>query len=76
MVYAEVNMAQSMSVVVYLDSGFNKMVLTYLEEAHEKPSVGAYYKPEASKNLVDIKSITDKNLIVTFDEDKVVIRKI
>ena len=35
---------------------------------------GVYYTPEASKNLVDIKIITDKNCTVTFNEDDVVIR--
>jgi hypothetical protein len=35
----------------------------------------AYYAPEASRNLVDIKSVTDKTCTVTFDDgDEVIIR--
>lgn len=33
-----------------------------------------YCAPEASKNLVNMKSITNKNCTVIFDEDEVVIR--
>jgi hypothetical protein len=33
-----------------------------------------YYAPDASRNLVDMKSVTDKNCIVTFDGDEVIIR--
>ena len=33
-----------------------------------------YYALEANKNLVDMKSITDKHCTATFDEDEVVIR--
>ena len=35
---------------------------------------GVYFAPEASKNLIDMKSITDKNCTVTFDGDEVIIR--
>ena len=35
---------------------------------------GVYYAPDVRKNLVDMKSITDKNCTITFDEDEVVIR--
>ena len=95
----EVNMAQGMSDVVYLDSGCNKMILTLrkhtknLQRADRQMTTankgkltitsvgdagnfkGVYNAPEASKNLVDMKSITDKNCTVTFDENEVVIRK-
>ena len=94
----EVNLAQSMSDVIYLDSGCNKMILTSknhmtnLQRAdrqmstankgklsiHSVGDVGSfkkvYYAPEASKNLVDMKSITDRGCVVTFDNDEVVIR--
>jgi hypothetical protein len=33
-----------------------------------------YYAPDASRNLVDMKSVTAKNCTVTFDEDEVIIR--
>lgn len=33
-----------------------------------------YFAPDASKNLVDMKSVTDKNCTVTFDGDEVIIR--
>ena len=33
-----------------------------------------YYAPDTSKNLIDMKSITDKNCTVTFDGDEVIIR--
>ena len=32
---------------------------------------GVYYAPEESKNLVNMKSITDKNCTVILDEDEV-----
>ena len=35
---------------------------------------GVYFAPEASKNLIDMKSITDKICTVTFDGDEVIIR--
>ena len=88
----EVNIAQGMSDVVYLDSGCNKMILTlrkHLQRADRQMTTaskgkltiastgnfkGIYYAPEASNNLVDMKSITDKNCTITFDEDEVVIR--
>ena len=35
---------------------------------------GVYFAPEASKNLIDMKSIKDKNCTVTFDGDEVIIR--
>ena len=35
---------------------------------------GVYFAPEASKNLIDMKSITDKNCTVKFDGDEVIIR--
>ena len=94
----EVNMAQGMSDVVYLDSGRNKMILTSrkhmknLEQADRQMTTankgkltiscvgdagnfkGVYYAPDTSQNLVDTKSITDKNCTMTFEEDEVVIR--
>jgi hypothetical protein len=34
----------------------------------------AYYAPEASRTLVDMKRVTDKTCTVTFDGDEVIIR--
>ena len=33
-----------------------------------------YFAPRASINLIDMKSITDRNCTVTFDGDEVIIR--
>ena len=34
----------------------------------------SYFAPEVSKNLIDMKSIVDRNCTVTFDGDEVIIR--
>ena len=52
----------------------NKGTLTITSVGDAGNFKGVYYAPEARKNLVDIKSITDKNCTITFHEDEVVIR--
>ena len=51
----------------------NKGKLTITSVGDAGNFKGVYYAPEASENLEDMKSITDKNCTLTFDEDEVVV---